>query len=92
MDAALETRDWRRGPVRRRGPELGEGNEMREWLTRLWEAGGDLRAEESGQDLVEYAIVAALIALGATASMGVIAKSINDIFSSIAVKFRVAAP
>lgn len=65
---------------------------MKVGLTRLWEAGRELRADESGQDLVEYAIVAALIALGATASMGVIAKSINDIFSSIAVKFQVAAP
>lgn len=63
---------------------------MRVWLTRLWEAGRELRTEESGQDLVEYAIVAALIALGATASMGAIAKSINDIFSSIAVKFETA--
>jgi len=78
--------------VRRRVPESREGSEMKVWLTRLWEAGREVRADESGQDLVEYAIVAALIALGATASMGVIAKSINDIFSSIAVKFQVAAP
>ena len=65
---------------------------MKVWLTRLWEAGRDLRAEESGQDLVEYAIVAALIALGATASMGVIAKNINDIFARLAAKFRAATP
>lgn len=63
---------------------------MREWLRRLWGAGKELRVDESGQDLVEYAIVAALIGLGATASMGAIAKSINDIFSLIAVKFRTA--
>ena len=71
---------------------IGERNDMRRWLTRLSDAGKELRADESGQDLVEYAIVAALIALGATASMGAIAKSINDIFSSIAVKFQKAAP
>jgi len=63
---------------------------MRVRFTRLWEALEELHAEESGQDLVEYAIVAALIALGATASMGTIAKNINDIFSSIAVKFATA--
>ncbi|MFB3921654.1 MAG: Flp family type IVb pilin [Terriglobia bacterium] len=63
---------------------------MRKRLTQLRDAGRELLADESGQDLVEYAIVAALIALGATASMGAIAKSINDIFSSIAVKFRSA--
>lgn len=47
-----------------------------------------LEAEESGQDLVEYALVATMIALGAAATMGVVAKNINDIFSSVAGKFR----
>jgi pilus assembly protein Flp/PilA len=34
--------------------------------------------DESGQDLIEYALVAALIALGATASMKVLATSIGS--------------
>lgn len=61
---------------------------MRMWLMRIREALQTLLAEDSGQDLVEYAMVAAIIALGATASMGVLAKNINDIFSSVAAKFR----
>jgi Flp pilus assembly pilin Flp len=47
-----------------------------------------LDSEESGQDLVEYALVAVMMALGAAASMGIIAKNINDIFTAIATKFR----
>ena len=65
---------------------------MKAWVMRLREAVADLRAEDSGQDLVEYALVAVIIALGATASMGVIAKDINDIFAMVAAKFRAAAP
>jgi pilus assembly protein Flp/PilA len=47
-----------------------------------------LNSEESGQDLVEYALVATMIALGAAATMGIVAKNIDNIFSSIAIKFR----
>ena len=39
--------------------------------------------DESGQDLIEYALVAALIALGATASMKVLATSIGTAFSDV---------
>jgi Flp pilus assembly pilin Flp len=60
------------------------------WLMRLREALGALQAEDSGQDLVEYALVAVIIALGAAASMGVIAQDINDIFSKLATKLRSA--
>jgi pilus assembly protein Flp/PilA len=45
-----------------------------------------LHSEESGQDLVEYALVAVVIGLAATAGMGSVAKEINDIFSSVAKK------
>jgi Flp pilus assembly pilin Flp len=47
-----------------------------------------LDSEESGQDLVEYALVATVIALGAAATMGVVAQNINDVFSRIATKFQ----
>jgi pilus assembly protein Flp/PilA len=40
--------------------------------------------DESGQDLIEYALVALLIALGAIAGMGQAASSINNEFSKIA--------
>jgi pilus assembly protein Flp/PilA len=42
-----------------------------------------LRAEE-GQDLVEYALVVALIALGAVTGMGFLATGINNAFSQVA--------
>lgn len=40
--------------------------------------------DEQGQDLVEYALVVALIAFGAIAGMGYLAKGINHAFSGIA--------
>lgn len=40
--------------------------------------------EESGQDLIEYALIALIIALGAIAGMGSLAKSINGEFTTIA--------
>lgn len=42
--------------------------------------------EDEGQDLIEYALVVALIALAATAGMGTLATGINTAFSSIATK------
>ncbi len=45
-----------------------------------------LHGEESGQDLIEYALIAALIALAATVGMGSVAKAINTAFSSIGQK------
>jgi pilus assembly protein Flp/PilA len=39
--------------------------------------------ENDGQDLIEYALVAALIALAATAGMSTIASDINTAFGSI---------
>jgi pilus assembly protein Flp/PilA len=43
----------------------------------------DLASREEGQDLVEYALVVALIAFGATAGMKSLATGINTAFSSI---------
>ena len=42
-----------------------------------------LLAEDSGQDLIEYALIAALIALGAIAAMGGLANSISNEFNVI---------
>jgi len=39
--------------------------------------------EESGQDLIEYALIGLIIALGALAGMGTVASSINAEFSKI---------
>ncbi len=39
--------------------------------------------EESGQDLIEYALIAALIALGAIVSMGSLSNMISNEFNAI---------
>ena len=39
--------------------------------------------DESGQDLIEYALVAALVGLGAVASMKTLATAINGAFTNI---------
>ena len=39
---------------------------------------------EEGQDLVEYALVVALIAFGAITGMGYLATGLNQAFSSVA--------
>jgi len=43
--------------------------------------------DESGQDLIEYALVAALIALGAVAALNGIATSISNVFSAVSDNF-----
>jgi pilus assembly protein Flp/PilA len=40
--------------------------------------------DEQGQDLVEYALVVALIAFGAISGMGYLSKGLNHAFSGIA--------
>jgi pilus assembly protein Flp/PilA len=42
--------------------------------------------DENGQDLIEYALVVALIALAATAGMSTIAADINSAFSNMGTK------
>jgi pilus assembly protein Flp/PilA len=41
-------------------------------------------AQEEGQDLVEYALVVAMIAFGAVTGMGFLATGLNDAFSGVA--------
>jgi pilus assembly protein Flp/PilA len=48
---------------------------MKNLLKRLW-------LDTDGQDLTEYALVVALVSLGATAAMGNLALGISDAFSS----------
>ena len=43
----------------------------------------NLMVEESGQDLIEYALVAALVGLGAVASMKSLAGAINNAFNTV---------
>jgi pilus assembly protein Flp/PilA len=44
----------------------------------------NLLAREEGQDLVEYALVVALMSFGAITGMGSIATGINDVFCGLA--------
>ena len=46
----------------------------------------NLHKEESGQDLIEYALIGLIVALGAIAGMGTLAASINAEYSKIASK------
>ena len=46
--------------------------------------------EENGQDLIEYALVAALIAFAAVAGMNGLSGKINDAFSTIGTKLVTA--
>ena len=43
-------------------------------------------SDESGQDLIEYALVAAIIALGAVTAMGTLATGIGTAFTSVGTK------
>ena len=58
---------------------------MNTMLLKLYVKFQDLRSNEQGQDLVEYALVVALIALGATAGMKALAGGINVAFQSVSV-------
>jgi len=47
-----------------------------------------LHRVDSGQDLIEYALIGALIGLSAVIGMGSIAKALNDISSSVGAKIE----
>ncbi len=59
---------------------------MNKALLNLYVKFQDLKNGEEGQDLVEYALVVALIAFGATAGMGSLAGGINTAFSTVSTK------
>jgi pilus assembly protein Flp/PilA len=56
---------------------------MNNLLLNLYVKFQNLVSCEEGQDLVEYALVVALIAFGATAGMGALAGGINKAFNTI---------
>jgi pilus assembly protein Flp/PilA len=56
---------------------------MKAILKRLW-------AEENGQDLIEYALLVALVALAATAGMNALATAINTEFTSLGTSLTTA--
>jgi pilus assembly protein Flp/PilA len=56
---------------------------MNTMLLKLYVKFQDLASREEGQDLVEYALVVALVAFGATAGMKALGSGISTAFSSI---------
>ena len=56
---------------------------MNNMILKLYVKFQDLMSREEGQDLVEYALVVAIIALGAVAAMKTVATSISTEFSVI---------
>jgi pilus assembly protein Flp/PilA len=58
-------------------------NKMNNLLLNLYVKFQELKDREEGQDLVEYALVVALIAFGATAGMTALAGGINKAFNQI---------
>jgi pilus assembly protein Flp/PilA len=59
---------------------------MQEFLTKHYVFIQTLLADEQGQDLIEYALVVALIAFAATAGMNTVATDINAAFTAIGTK------
>ena len=57
-------------------------NFLTEWYVRL----RALLSDNRGQDLIEYALVVALIAFAATAGMNTVATDINAAFNTIGTK------
>jgi pilus assembly protein Flp/PilA len=56
---------------------------MNTLLLKLYIKFQDLASKEEGQDLVEYALVVALIAFGATAGMKTLATGLTSAFRGI---------
>jgi len=57
---------------------------MTDLMNKMYLTAKNLIEREEGQDLVEYALVVALIAFGAITGMGYLAKGLNNAFSGIA--------
>lgn len=57
---------------------------MNDLMIKMYVAVKSMIEREEGQDLVEYALVVALIAFGAITGMGYLSKGINNAFSAVA--------
>ena len=56
---------------------------MKDAMLMLYIKIQNLLSQDEGQDLVEYALVVALVALGATAALGSLGSKLSSIFGSI---------
>jgi pilus assembly protein Flp/PilA len=59
------------------------GKGMNKWALNLLIKAQTLTIREEGQDLVEYALVVALVAFGATAALKTLGTGLNTAFSTI---------
>jgi len=62
---------------------IGEEINVKDTILKLYIKMQNLLSQDEGQDLIEYALVVAIIALGATAAMTGLATTINSVFTSI---------
>jgi pilus assembly protein Flp/PilA len=74
----------------RNGHSTTETKHMQATLWNLYSRLRSLFLQEKGQDLVEYALVVAMIALGATAGMQAAAGGVNGVFIAIGATFSSA--
>jgi pilus assembly protein Flp/PilA len=63
---------------------------MNNMLLKLYVQFQNLASSEEGQDLVEYALVVALIAFGAVAGMKNLSSAINTAFGAVSTKLGAA--
>jgi pilus assembly protein Flp/PilA len=59
---------------------------MNDLMLKMYITFKNVMAREEGQDLVEYALVVALIAFGAVAGMNALAGGINTAFDDVSTK------
>jgi pilus assembly protein Flp/PilA len=59
------------------------GDQARLAVTPFWAACQRIWQDEAGQDLIEYALVACLLGLGAVASIRPIGNKLSEVFNAI---------
>jgi pilus assembly protein Flp/PilA len=65
------------------GEKIGEEKKMNNLFLAMYVKLNNLMKHEEGQDLIEYALIAALIAVATIAGMSKIATAVNGLFSNI---------
>ncbi len=61
---------------------------MKDTILKLYAKFQNQLSSEEGQDLVEYALLVALIALGATAAMNSLSTAISGAFNNVATQLN----
>ena len=65
-----------------------KGIKMRAFCSRMYATLEVFHTDESAQDLIEYALISAILALGAVVSMNSLANEVNTAFSHVHSKFH----